>query len=53
MVLRWTAASVLEAEHGFRKLRLSCDAGFDRCATRNMILNVPDRELTKLRKPLN
>jgi putative transposase len=53
MVLRWTAAGVLEAERGFRKLTgyRAMRLWSRRYAT--MILEmVPDRELTKLRKPL-
>ena len=54
MVLRWTAAGVLEAERGFRKLTLAiaeCPLWSPRYAP--TILIVRDRELTKLRKPLN
>ena len=55
MVLRWTAAGVLEAERGFRKLPAiaRCRHWSPRYAPTMLNSIVPDRELTKPRKPLN
>jgi hypothetical protein len=53
IILRWTAAGVLEAERGFRKLTGYRAMPALVAVLRDQILMVPDRELTKLRKPLN
>src|SRR5271170_957305 len=53
MVLRWTAAGVLEAERGFRKVTGYRAMPALVAALRARDTNVPARELTKLRKPLN
>ena len=55
MVLRWTAAGVLEAERGFRRLaghRAMPDLVAALRAHDNQFI-VLDRELTKAKKPLN